>query len=485
MKPKSIRFKATILYTSVLFGILAIYSGVLFGITRHILFSNLDEELRIKASEIVNILKSYEKLRRLETPHRHLLNKLLGLPDHTRLIMDDLWRSDMQALNLEDDYIAIVNALGQPVIRSKNFNDVITEVFEKQFPLSLTHGVFQNLRNGNLRLRAVNFPFLYGNRQLLVIRIGTPMNELDRTLDLLLYFIGAGIVSILLITSFMGRVFARRILQPVVKATEIVEDISHTDLHLRIPAMEADAEMRRLITAFNAMIERLETSFTHVNEFSSHVAHELKTPLAIVRGEVELALHEPRDVSEYQRVLTVSLEEIDRLIRIIKDLLMLARLDYNPEVFRFEKINLKEFLAEIHEYTGILCAEKGVTSGLMVPEADCFVRADRVHLRRLFLNLIHNAVKFTPSGGDIRIVMAIEGNEVRITVSDTGSGIAPPDLEKIFEKFFRAHDSSIEAGSGLGLSIALSIARAHKGRITVHSTPGQGSVFTVHLPAAA
>lgn len=249
--------------------------------------------------------------------------------------------------------------------------------------------------------------------------------------------------------------------------------------------MEADAEMRRLITAFNAMIERLETSFTHVNEFSSHVAHELKTPLAIVRGEVELALHEPRDVSEYQRVLTVSLEEIDRLIRIIKDLLMLARLDYNPEVFRFEKINLKEFLAEIHEYTGILCAEKGVTSGLMVPEADCFVRADRVHLRRLFLNLIHNAVKFTPSGGDIRIVMAIEGNEVRITVSDTGSGIAPPDLEKIFEKFFRAHDSSIEAGSGLGLSIALSIARAHKGRITVHSTPGQGSVFTVHLPAAS
>jgi len=270
----------------------------------------------------------------------------------------------------------------------------------------------------------------------------------------------------------------------VVKATEIVEEISHSDLHLRIPEMEADAEMRGLISAFNAMIGRLETSFAHVNEFSSHVAHELKTPLAIVRGEVELALQEPRDILEYQRVLAVSLEEVDRLIRIIKDLLLLARLDYNPDVFSFEKINLKDFLAEIHEYTHILCAEKGVTSGLAVPGADCFVRADRVHLRRLFLNLIHNAVKFTPPGGDIRIHMATRGNDVRIAVSDTGPGISPADQEKIFEKFFRAHDAKTAPGTGLGLSIARSIARAHQGRIDVQSISGQGSTFTVSLPLA-
>jgi len=263
-----------------------------------------------------------------------------------------------------------------------------------------------------------------------------------------------------------------------------VEEISHSDLHLRIPEMEADAEMRRLINAFNAMIERVETSFAHVNEFSSHVAHELKTPLAIIRGEVELALNETRDIAEYQRVLTVTVEEIDRLIRIIKDLLMLARLDFNPDVFRFEKINLKEFLAEIHEYTSILCEEKGVTSGLTVPDVDCFVRADRVHLRRLFLNLVHNAVKFTPAGGDIRINMAADGNDVRISVADTGAGIAPADMEKIFEKFFRAHDAKTTSGTSLGLSIARSIARAHQGRIDVQSSPGQGSTFTVSLPAA-
>lgn len=485
MKPKSIRFRATILYTSILFGILLVYSGVLFGVTRHVLYRNLDEELRIKVAEISNILKSYEKLQRLESPHQHLLNKLLGLPDRARLIMDDLWRSDMQALNLEADYIAVVNAVGQPVIRSKNFDEDITEVFASQFSFSLTHAIFQNLRNGDLHLRALNFPFLYGNRQLLVIRIATPMNELNRILNLLLYFIGAGIAFILLVTSFMGGFFARRILKPVVKATEIVEEISHSDLHLRIPEMEADAEMRGLISAFNAMIERLETSFAHVNEFSSHVAHELKTPLAIVRGEVELALSETRDIPEYQRVLAVSLEEIERLIRIIKDLLMLARLDFNPDVFRFEKIDLKAFLSEMHEYTGILCAEKGVTSSLTLPDADCIVRADRVHLRRLFLNLIHNAVKFTPPGGDVRIEMAIDGSNVRISVSDTGTGISSADLEKVFEKFFRAHDAKTTPGSGLGLSIARSIAKAHQGRVTVQSTPGQGSTFTVCLPAVS
>ncbi|PIP42434.1 MAG: hypothetical protein COX19_01165 [Desulfobacterales bacterium CG23_combo_of_CG06-09_8_20_14_all_51_8] len=209
MPPKSIRFRATILYTSILFGILAIYSGVLFGVTRHVLYQNLDNELRIKAAEISSILKSYEKLRRLESPHQHLLNKLLGLPDHARLIMDDLWRSDMQALNLEDDFIEVVNAQGQPVIRSENFDDAVSQVFETQFSLSLTYEMFQNLRNADFHLRAVNFPFLYGNRQLLVIRIATPTNELNRTLNLLLYFIGAGIVLILGVTSFMGGFFVR------------------------------------------------------------------------------------------------------------------------------------------------------------------------------------------------------------------------------------------------------------------------------------
>jgi len=263
---------------------------------------------------------------------------------------------------------------------------------------------------------------------------------------------------ILALTSFLGGFFARRILKPVSNVTKIVDDISHKDLNLRIPEMAVDVEMKHLISSCNAMIGRLEKSFEHVNEFSSHVAHELKTPLAIIRGEVELALSETRDAAEYQRVLNVSLEEIDRLIRIIKDLLLLARLDYNPDVFQFENINLKAFLEEIFEYSSILADQKGLASELNLPESEHSIDGDKIHLRRLFLNLINNAVKFTPKGGKIIITLTVNTNRALIAVSDTGIGIFPKDQQAIFDKFFRSHShgQKAEPGSGLGLSIAQS-----------------------------
>ncbi len=266
--------------------------------------------------------------------------------------------------------------------------------------------------------------------------------------------------------------------------TKIVDDISHKDLNLRIFEMEADEEMVCLINSCNAMLERLEKSFEHINEFSSHVAHELKTPLAIIRGEVELTLTENRDVVEYKRVLNVSLEEIDRLIKIIKDLLLIARLDYNPNVFFFEKINLSAFIEDLFEYSSILAEQKGLVSELNVPELPYFINADKVHLRRLFLNLINNAVNYTPADGKICISMTVKSSMAQIAVSDTGTGVPVNDLESIFDKFFRSHSPGYKSvsGSGLGLSIARSIARTHQGEISVQSQPGHGSTFTVSLP---
>jgi heavy metal sensor kinase len=482
----SIRFKASILYTSVLCVILVLFSGVLFSVTRYVLYRGLDDELRLKSSEIVNILNSYEKLKRSETMHQHLLNKLLGVEDRARLIIDDLWRSDMDALNLKKDYINILDGRGQPVIKSQNFDQEITAMFQAQLPLSFDSAVFKNIQNPTHRLRALNMPFLYENRTHLVIQIATPMDAVIRMLNQLLYFIGIGILFILGLTSFMGAFFARRILRPVLNVTKIVDDISHKDLNRRIPDMAADAEMRRLISSCNAMLERLEKSFAHVNEFSSHVAHELKTPLAIIRGEMELALSETRDSEEYERVLNVSLEEVDRLIRIIKDLLLLARLDYNPDVFQFEKIHLPAFLEEIYEYTRILAEQKGLESALHLPKDGGFVEGDKVHLRRLFLNLINNAVKFTPEGGKIAISLAAAGQTAEIRVADTGVGIAEEDVGKVFDKFFRSGpQNQAEPGSGLGLSMARSIARAHQGDITVDSRLGQGAVFLVILPVVS
>jgi len=232
------------------------------------------------------------------------------------------------------------------------------------------------------------------------------------------------------------------------------------------------------------MIGRLETAFAHVNQFSSHVAHELKTPLAIVKGEMELALRETRSADEYQRVLAVSLEEVERLVRTVRDLLLLARLDYSPDVFSFEVFDISAFLADIRDQSRILADPRHLEIMLDVPASPVMIRGDRTHLRRLFLNLIHNAVKFTPENGRIRVGLESGEGQARVLVSDTGKGIPAREMEKVFTPFFhtRPDGPDAEPGSGLGLSIAQAIAKAHKGEITLQSPPGQGATFTVRLP---
>jgi two-component system, OmpR family, heavy metal sensor histidine kinase CusS len=485
MKINSIRFKASVLYSSILCAILVVFSSVLFYTTYLILYRDVDERLSLKATAIADILKSYEDMRKIQTTPQDLINRLLGIEDPSRLIIENLWRSDIKALKLQEDYFHIFNIHGIPIIRSENFDKPMETVFKKQLPLSFAGTFFRDIKNAKQRLRAVNFPFSYRNRHSLVIQLATPLDSVIAILQKLMYFMAASVLFILGLTSFLGGFFARRVLKPVLNVINIADDITHSDLNLRIQETAADEEMRRLIRSFNAMIERLEKSFAHVNEFSSHVAHELKTPIAIIRGEMELALSGARDPKEYEKVLRVCLQEVDRLTRIIRDLLLQARLDYNPEVFRFEGIDLMEFVREMHEHSQILADSKKISADIKLPTIrQVQIRGDKTHLRRLFFNLINNAVKYTPEGGRIGIELSIAENRAHVAISDNGIGISEENLTKIFDKFFRVHKKGEgpASGNGLGLSIARSIARAHQGKITVQSRLNQGSVFTVTLP---
>lgn len=486
MRIHSIRFKANVLYSLILGGILLVYSGILFYGVRGILYRDLDENLRVKANEVGGILNAYEQIEKIENRSLSFLQEFLSdghLPPN-KTVIDDLWRSEVKTLNLKNDYIHILTFNGYLVLASENVHKDEEALFAREFPFVGNKIVFKDLKDKDHHLRVVNFPLLRNNRLWLIIQIGTPLSSIIHTLGKLKIFILFTIILALLLTSFIGGVFAKDILTPVKQITEAADRISYKDLHVRVEEKQTDEEIRGLVKSFNTMLSRLEKSFGHINEFSSHVAHELKTPLAILRGEMELALIESRGVEEYRKALEIGMEEVNRLIKIVKDILLLANLDYRTDIFKFEKINLVEFVKDICENGKILAMGKNVTVTCGISLAGLYVDGDKTHLRRLFFNLINNAVKFTPAGGKIHITVKEHGKKAFIAVEDTGIGIAKEDLNKVFTKFFRGskEQKNLEFGSGLGLSIAQSIAAAHQGAIAVESQENKGSVFTVTLP---
>jgi two-component system heavy metal sensor histidine kinase CusS len=490
MKFNSLRFKASVLYSAILAVILITFSLVMFFVTQNILYKNLDQELKIKAEEIAGILNAYKQV---QNTAEHPLGQILMLlgDDATRtnqkMIVDELWRSQLDVLNLKNDFINILNVQGQTVLNSNNFKENIAVLFKEQFPFKFNSIVYKSLKSEQHQLRAINLPIKF-RKYILIIQVGTSVQSINGVLNKMLIFMFATVTILLFLTSFVGRIFVEHALRPVKEVSDMANNISHKDLNQRIKEKRIDAEMKQLVSSFNSMISRLARSFGHINEFSSHAAHELKTPLAIMRGEIEVALEENKTNTEYKKVLEGCLEEIDSMVKVIKDLLLLAKLDYNPDFFRFEKLLLLPFLDEIFEHSKVLAETKKITLTKYYPQenSNIVITADKSHLRRLFFNIISNAVKFTPFYGKIDINVFLRKGKCCVDIADTGEGISEQNLNRIFDKFFRVRKSheKAESGVGLGLNIALSIARAHNGEIQAQSKLHQGTTFSIILPVA-
>jgi heavy metal sensor kinase len=233
------------------------------------------------------------------------------------------------------------------------------------------------------------------------------------------------------------------------------------------------------------MIARLERSFEEARRFTADAAHELRTPLAILRNEAEVALRVPRDSEQYRTSLEDMLEEIDHLSRLSEALLFLFREDAGLCAQARELISLDQLVREMADHMRVVAAEQHQELTLD-PPPPCFVLGDAEQLRRLLFNLLDNAIKFTPAGGRIGIRIECHKNQARLVVSDTGVGIAPGHLPHIFDRFYRVDSarSRRTEGNGLGLSICRSIAEAHRGRIEVESEPDKGTRVKLTLPAS-
>ncbi len=272
-------------------------------------------------------------------------------------------------------------------------------------------------------------------------------------------------------------------LRPISQITGLANRISAQNLNQQIPPRPINDELGELITTINSMIRRLQASFDQIREFSMNVAHELKTPLTILKGESELALTKPVTAAEAERLATTYLEETVRMSRIVEDLLTLAKADAGQLVMERERIAMKDLVQDLYEDAQILGATKDLQVELK-GNAPAVVQGDPLRLRQLFRAIIANAVQYTDRGGTIRISSSISGSNLLVTIEDTGIGIPAGSLDRIFDRFYRVESarSRVRGGSGLGLAIAKWIAEAHRGSIAVTSTEGKGSSLTVRLP---
>ena len=281
-----------------------------------------------------------------------------------------------------------------------------------------------------------------------------------------------------------GRWLARKALVPLSRLADRSQRITAEQLHERLPVEGASLELDQLAAAFNATFARLEGSFDQLKRFTADVSHELRTPLTALRTVGEVALRGNHDAEGYREVIGSMLEEVDRLTRLTDELLTLARADAGEAKLRKEPVDLGNLAREVASHLLVLAEEK--EQALEVEAAPVVVHGDRTVLRQALVNLVVNAVKYSPERTRIRVAADRRGDAAVLEVSDEGPGIAPEHRERLFERFYRVDKSRSRemGGTGLGLALVKWSAEAHGGRVELETDVGRGSTFRIVLPAA-
>ncbi len=317
------------------------------------------------------------------------------------------------------------------------------------------------------------------------LQVTQSLESVQETLQLLRLQMLWGVPLALLLAGAGGYFVASRALRPIDRITRTAQAISATDLSRRIGQTGPPDELGRLAATFDEMLNRLQSAFDRERRFTADAAHELRTPLTALKGRIGVTLSQPRQAAEYGDSLREMERQVDRLIRLSSDLLFIARLDQGKLVRREDPIALAELLTAVVEQLRPLAEAKSLSlTETFAP--DLTVRGDMDLLIRLFLNLVDNAIKFTPPGGQVSAEARGSGDLVTIAIRDTGPGIPTEHRAQLFERFFRVGSDRSRAdgqgGAGLGLAIAHEIARAHGGSLGVDGAVGEGTTFTVRLP---
>jgi heavy metal sensor kinase len=319
-------------------------------------------------------------------------------------------------------------------------------------------------------------------REFLLLAV-EPMDSIAAELAIVRRVIAIALPLLLAIAGIGGYALATRSLAPLGWMADQARKISDRTLHTRLEIGNAAEELTVLAASFNELLSRLDQSFESMRRFVADASHELRTPLAVIRGEADVALEKDRSPADYRESLAVIQDESRRLSRLVEDLLNLARADAGHVKLRMGEFYLNDLMAECCRSAQSLASAREIDLECGGCADDVSFRGDEELLRRLVLNLLDNAIRYTPRGGKVTAAIEARGDELRLRVSDTGIGISPEAVPHVFERFYRADKarSRNEGGFGLGLSIVKWIAESHHGAVELTSNPGAGSTFTVLL----
>jgi two-component system OmpR family sensor kinase len=466
----SIRLRLTLWYTTVLATVIILFGVALYSLLTLTLLNSIDRQLEVTASRIAESVRV--------RPAFFYLEKLLELPELEVFTTPGLY------IQIYDDNSGLI------VDRSRTLGDAALPLDEEILSKALDRQTDQRtMELGGTRVRLLSEPVIVDDQVEGIVQVGASLAQVDQTQRQLLAILISGGVVAVVISAGLGALLARAALRPMDEITQTALAISRAeDLSQRLEVSGPADEVGRLAATFNEMLARLETLFRTQQQFIADVSHELRTPLTTIQGNVDLlrrgAVGEPS--SRHETLMAIE-GEVTRMSRLVADLLLMARADAGIQL-EAESVELDTLLLEVYRQARLMSESVEVRLG---HEDQAVILGDADRLRQLLLNLVDNALKYTPAGGQVTLSLYNDQERVRIVVSDTGTGISPEDLQPgpngvplIFERFYRADRarSPAQGGTGLGLSIAQWIAQAHGGEITVASQVGKGSRFTVHLP---
>jgi heavy metal sensor kinase len=465
---RSIRFRMALWYAALLAGALALFGAASYiGLERY-LQKSLEESLIKQARSIGDVL---------------IVNINQSGEDYVSNEITEHYSPEINGR-----FIRVTAADGRQVFISGPPKDGTFDplrVPPPQLPFSQPYSHEVEMPDGHeLLLHALPYKAKDGSRFL--IEVAAPYNQIESVLRGLQLTFALGLPLIVALAISGGYVLMRRALRPVDEIRQKAAQITSRNLSERLPVVRTGDELERLATDLNRMIARLEESFQQINRFSADASHELRTPLTVLQGELESMAQSRSNIPpEIRDTIGSALEETQRLTKIVENLLAISRLEAGEARKQLERLDFAELARSTAEQMRLLAEEKQIhldCNGAERVEVD----ADPARLKQVVVNLLDNAIKYTPEKGKVSVCVTKQDSRAVLEVTDTGIGISADDLPHIFDRFYRADKARSRemGGTGLGLSIVRSICLAHNGQVRVASTEGQGSVFHVELPLA-